>query len=140
MEQYITISVYIKNNQVASIHTHVKYETEDYIDWFFNNYKAEPEYITDIVVSDNLKGVLLTSTLYCDFEYHQMIKSESITEAIDIVLEIVNKHVLNRADEFEQLRKAKKIELLEKQAEQLRKEVVACYQAQELIEQANKLK
>jgi hypothetical protein len=71
--------------------------------------------------------VLLKSTIYNDFQYRQVIKSESITEAIDIVLEIVDKYVLNRLSEFEQLRKAKEIELLENQV-------------QKLIEQANKLK
>jgi hypothetical protein len=100
MKQYIYISVEIMDNQIDSIYTHIaKKNIEDdtnYVDWDFNYDKAKPEYITDIVVSDDLKGVLLKSTIYNDFQYRQVIKSESITEAIDIVLEIVDKYVLNR--------------------------------------------
>jgi hypothetical protein len=126
MEQYISMSIYIKDNKTFSVHLHpFRSERSDYIDQNFNYYKTKQEYIAEIVVSDDKKGILLKSSVGGEVTYHQTIKGESMVDAIATVVDIVNNHVLTL--DFATELKNKEIELLEKQS-------------QELIEKANKLK
>jgi hypothetical protein len=125
MEQF-SIWVDIENNKLKSIYAYSQDYPVDWMEWNYNYDKCKPEFIAEIVISDELKGLLLKSTLVdAVMKYHQTIKSDSMVDAIATVLDIVNNHVLTL--DFTAKLKAKEIELLNKQS-------------RELLEKANKLK
>lgn len=118
MNTNIDIHVEVKDNAIVALFANItKSQFDGHVEWNFNYYKAKPTYIGEIVVSNELKGILLKSLLGNDFEYKQAVVSESIAETIATVIDIVTKHVLN--GKFDKELKNKQLELLEKQSQEL---------------------